>query len=122
MSRKSYNQRHYDVRNMKKRWEAADAELDRIVPRGHRFAFFRVGEDKCWVCHKTLKEHQMIVRRNHYPLNRCPPGERMKPQYGPGVYDGTPVDPSPMPGCEWSQHAEPDEEPMDPRAGDIGED
>jgi hypothetical protein len=37
--------------------EIADDVLDQISPRGHRFAFFRVGVDLCWKCKKTSKEH-----------------------------------------------------------------
>ena len=37
-------------------WNAYD--LEKSVPKGHYFTFFRVGEDVCAKCRKPRKEHE----------------------------------------------------------------
>lgn len=45
-SRRVHNVRRYN-----------DLKLNSLVRRGHRFEFFRVGQDVCWRCGKTKAEH-----------------------------------------------------------------
>ena len=45
-------------RSVKRAQARSDFELERAVPRGHRFTFYRVGDDECAKCGKTRKEHK----------------------------------------------------------------
>lgn len=43
--------------SMRKRAEKAE-QTAKIAKRGHPFKFFRVGQDLCGICGKTLREHK----------------------------------------------------------------
>lgn len=43
--------------SMRKRIEKAE-QAAKAAKRGHAFKFFRVGQDLCGICGKTLKEHK----------------------------------------------------------------
>jgi len=61
MSRNSRNSRRYtaDEDGTSRRAQmAVDYELDKIMPRTHRFTIFTLGMDACAKCRKPRSEHK----------------------------------------------------------------